>query len=135
MKRLLIVLLLFPTALWAQSKGDNTLEVSSTATFQEVGRQLILDGYELGESNAEFGTLTTAWRDIKFIKYRLVLAVLEDKVVIQSKWMNESANGVLNTQGSENQVSFKKGGVEGDIWERMEVFASHFGTEIRYLKK
>ena len=140
MKNLLFFLLIFPLLTFGQSepfKGANTLVVISDEEnlFQLAGRFLIQDGYQIGDSNSDFQTITTEWKDVRWIKYRLIVSIIDDKVQIQTKLINEAANGVLNTQGSDWLLEWKKSGVEKDAWNKMDSFASNFGNNREYFKK
>jgi len=72
---------------------------------------------------------------VRWIKYRLIVSIIDDKIQIQSKLINEAVNGVFNTQGSDWLLEWKKSGVENDAWIKMEAFASNFGTDRKYFKK
>jgi hypothetical protein len=140
MKNIFFVLMFISGFCFGQDqpfKGANTLVLTTDhpELFKEIGKQLIQDGYEIENSNSEFQTITTSWREIKWIKYRLIVSVVDKGFQIQCKLMNEAANGVLNTTGSDWLLEWKKSGVENDAWERMEVFAAHFGTEKKYFQK
>ena len=138
MKKILIALLFFPLMGFGQDapfKGANTLVVNSVVTFEEVGKKLLKDGYSISYSDASLGFITTAWKDARWIKYNLNVAIFDDRIQIQAKAINEGANAVLNSTGSDWLVDYKKSGVENDIWKAMEVFASHFGTDRIYLQK
>lgn len=140
MKNILFILLFIPLITFGQSepfKGANTLIVISEEEnlFQLVGKQLIQDGYQIADSNSDFQTITTEWKDVRWIKYRLIVSIIDDKIQIQSKLINEAVNGVFNTQGSDWLLEWKKSGVENDAWIKMEGFASNFGTNRQYFKK
>lgn len=140
MKNFLILLLLIPFLSFAQSKpfkGANTLivQTESTELFTEIGKQLIQDGWEIAESNSDFQTISTGWREVGWIKQRMIISVLDGGIQIQGRLINEGANAVLNNTGSDYILEWKKVGVNREAWERMEVFASHFGTDRMYLKK
>lgn len=131
-------LLFFPVLLFGQVepfKGSNTVVVYSSNTFEDVGKKLIQDGYQIAKSDVSFQTITTEWRSIRYIKYRLIISVMDDKIQFQAKAINEAANGVFNTPDSDWLVDYKKSGVENDIWTAMDVFASNFGTKKEYFKK
>lgn len=140
MKNLLFIVLFFPLLTFGQSepfKGANTLVVISDEEdlFQLAGRYLIQDGYQIGDSNSDFQTITTEWKDVRWIKYRLIVSIIDDKIQIQSKLTNEAVNGVFNTPASDWLLEWKKSGVENDTWMNMESYASKFGTNRQYFKK
>ncbi len=140
MKNILFTLFFIPLITFGQSepfKGANTVIVISEEEnlFQLVGKQLIQDGYQIADSNSDFQTITTEWKDVKWIKYRLIVSIIDDKIQIQSKLINEAVNGVFNTQGSDWLLEWKKSGVENDAWTKIEAFASNLGTNRQYFKK
>lgn len=140
MKNLLILLFFIPVISWGQSepfKGANTLVVMTDQdnVFSEAGKKLVQDGWEITDSNADFGTITTGWKEVGYIKQRMIVAVLDGKIQIQGKLMNEGVNSVFNTTGSDFDLEWKKGGVQREAWERMESFANYFGTKKKYFKK
>jgi uncharacterized lipoprotein len=140
MKKLLLVLFLIPFFSLAQSepsKGDNTIVVKSDkeGLYTEVAKQLIRNGYQIADSNTDLQLVTTEWKELRWIKQRIIIAVIDNEIHIQSKLTNEAANAVLNTGGSDWLLEYKKNGVEKEGWERLESFASYFGTDRSYFKK
>lgn len=140
MKKLLILLFFLPIISWGQSepfKGANTLVVSTDKEdlFQEAGKKLIQDGWEIEDSNSDFGTISTGWREVKYIKQRMIISILDGKIQIKGKLINEAVNGVFNTTGSDFDLEWKKSGVQREAWERMESFANYFGIDKAYFKK
>jgi hypothetical protein len=140
MKNLFLLLVFLPVFGFGQGepfKGANTLVVKTDQAdlFKKLGSQLIQDGYQIKESNSDFQTITTEFRDVRWVKYKMVIAVRDGGFQIQGRWINEAANAVFNETGTDYELEWKKSGMEHDAWQMIEAFASSFGTDHTYFKK
>lgn len=140
MKHFILILFFIPLLSFGQGepfKGANTLVVKTNESdlFKKLGAKLIQDGFQIKESNADFQTITTQWRDVRWIKYRMVISIIDGGFQVQGRLINEAANGVLNSTGSDWELEWKKSGVENEAWNNIDAFASNFGTDKSYFQK
>lgn len=136
---LIFAFLTMPMICMAQGepfKGANTLVVTSSDGYNQVMRKLIQDGFEIRDSNPEYGTINTGWKAYQnSIYYRMSIVVEQEKITFRSHFKNDAVNAVFNSQGSETPISWAKSGGYKHLWNLMDSFASNFGTEKEYFLK
>jgi hypothetical protein len=141
MKKLLFILLLFPLIAMGQNepfKGANTLVIKSDSeiTFDQVMKRLIQDGFEIKDSNPEYGLINTGWKFYQnTIYYRLSIVVEGNQVTFRGSFKNDMVNAVFNAQTSETPITWAKSGGFKYLWGLMDTFGSNFGTQKEYFKK
>jgi len=135
MKILLYLFLFISLPALAQTKGDNTLVITSTDEnlFDAAMNQLIKDGFEIKASDEKYQTISTEWKNIEYtLNYRLILSVQDNQLTIQGRFKNDAVNAQFNAPNNENVIEWGKSGSKAKLWEYIEVFGSHFGTEKKY---
>ena len=141
MKNLLIALLFFPLVGWGQGepfKGANTLVVYTDLEnpFDAVMRKLIQDGFEIKDSNPEYGLINTGWKNYQStLYYRLSIVTEPGKVTLRGSFRNDAVNALFNAQNSETPITWAKSGGYKYLWALIDQVGSEFGSKKDYFQK